>query len=226
MVRTDLSLYSQYWTPSSRCAPSYWRPSVATNVTLAYSNSGTGLRCSLRCQKKIESSLISNKEKSQSPTSRAQPSVTPLLPQRQQARRLTKMQGCYSPNIHCRYRYTIKSNLTQYSPRLPDSDAECNALNSRMSTSSGNQTGPECHLRQLTNASSKLRKQNQANEKNMEHKEESGNAHKTLGKSTHYKLVYCDKNLLINADKIEIPREHDSSNGEKERYVSHNRFAW
>ena len=122
MVRTDLTLYSQYWTPSSRCAPSYRRPSVTTNVSLAYTNSGkAGLCCSLRNQqKRKESFLISKKEKllSQSQTSGGNlPSVTPLLPQRQQARRLTKMQGCYSPNIHCQYRY--KGNLTQYSYLTP-----------------------------------------------------------------------------------------------------------
>lgn len=191
MVRTDLSLHSQYWTPSSRCAPSYRRPSVTTNVTLAYNNSGTGLCCSLRCQKKRkESFLISKKEKnlSQSKTSGGLPSVTPLLPQRQQARRLTKMQGCYRPNIHCRYRYN--NNLTQCSPRLPDSDAQCNVINFRTSMNSNNQTDTRCRLHQLTDDSFKLQKQNEANEANMKLEEESGhdNAHKALGNScTTYK---------------------------------------
>ena len=115
-------MLSSFWTPSRQ----YNRPtangkqtrrlSIASNVSLAYSP-GTGMRFALRCQKKNDSSSSKPEEETTAPstTSAAEQSgfksFTPLLPLRQRAKRLTKMQGCYPPTSY--HMSNSEDNITQ-----------------------------------------------------------------------------------------------------------------
>ena len=115
-------MLSSFWTPSRQ----YNRPtangkttrrlSITSNVSLAYTP-GADMRFALRCQKKSDSFSSKPEEETAAPSTTSaaeQPgfkSFTPLLPLRQRAKRLTKMQGCYPPASY--HTANSEDNITQ-----------------------------------------------------------------------------------------------------------------